>query len=57
MASEDGVFSVPVVPCPWHKRALDLALSGVGLILSAPLWVLFAAAIKLQDGGPVACRW
>ncbi len=28
-------------------------LSGVGLLLSAPLWLLFAVAIKLQDGGPV----
>ena len=44
---------VPTVPYRWNKRALDLALSGVGLLLSAPLWLLFAVAIKLQDGGPV----
>ena len=43
----------PTMPCPWNKRALDMALSSVGLLLSAPLWVLFAAAIKLQDGGAV----
>jgi len=35
------------------KRALDLTLSGAGLIASAPLWALFAALIKLEDGGPV----
>jgi lipopolysaccharide/colanic/teichoic acid biosynthesis glycosyltransferase len=35
------------------KRAFDVALSGAGLIASAPLWALFAAAIKLEDGGPV----
>jgi lipopolysaccharide/colanic/teichoic acid biosynthesis glycosyltransferase len=35
------------------KRAFDIALSGIGLIGSAPLWALFAAAIKLEDGGPV----
>ena len=35
------------------KRLFDIALSGVGLVLSAPLWALFAAAIKLEDGGPV----
>jgi len=35
------------------KRALDIALSGAGLLLSAPLWLLVAAAIKLEDGGPV----
>jgi lipopolysaccharide/colanic/teichoic acid biosynthesis glycosyltransferase len=35
------------------KRALDVTLAGTGLILSLPLWVVFAAAIKLEDGGPV----
>ena len=35
------------------KRAFDIALSGVGLLISSPLWLLFAAAIKLEDGGPV----
>jgi len=35
------------------KRALDVALSGAGLLASAPLWAAIAAAIKLEDGGPV----
>jgi len=35
------------------KRAFDATLSGIGLILSAPLWILIPAAIKLEDGGPV----
>ena len=35
------------------KRALDVALAGAGLIASCPLWVLAAAAIKLEDRGPV----
>jgi len=35
------------------KRAFDATLAGTGLVLSAPLWALFAAAIKLEDGGPV----
>ena len=35
------------------KRALDLVLSGVGLVVSAPLWAMIAAAIKLEDGGPI----
>ena len=35
------------------KRAFDLALSGAGLLISSPLWLLFAAAIKLEDGGPI----
>ena len=35
------------------KRSFDAALSGAGLLLSSPLWLLIAAAIKLEDGGPV----
>jgi lipopolysaccharide/colanic/teichoic acid biosynthesis glycosyltransferase len=35
------------------KRALDLALSGFGVVLSAPLWALIAAAIKIDTRGPV----
>jgi lipopolysaccharide/colanic/teichoic acid biosynthesis glycosyltransferase len=38
------------------KRAFDVVLSGVGLVLSSPLWLLFAAAIKYEDGGPVFYR-
>jgi len=35
------------------KRALDLALSTTGLIVSLPLWTLIAVAIKIDDGGDV----
>jgi lipopolysaccharide/colanic/teichoic acid biosynthesis glycosyltransferase len=35
------------------KRAFDIVLSGVGLVLSAPVWLLIAAAVKFNDGGPV----
>ena len=35
------------------KRGFDIGLSGLGLLGSSPLWLLFAAAIKLEDGGPV----
>ena len=38
------------------KRAFDVALSATGLLVSAPLWALFAAAIKVQDRGPVFYR-
>ena len=30
-----------------------MLLSGGGLLLSSPLWAIFAAAIKLEDGGPI----
>lgn len=35
------------------KRMFDAALALVGLVISLPLWVLFAAAIRLEDSGPV----
>ncbi len=35
------------------KRSFDAALSAIGLLLSAPLWLLIPAAIKFEDGGPV----
>jgi lipopolysaccharide/colanic/teichoic acid biosynthesis glycosyltransferase len=38
---------------PAAKRLLDVVLSGVGLVVSAPLWAIIAALIKFQDRGPV----
>jgi lipopolysaccharide/colanic/teichoic acid biosynthesis glycosyltransferase len=35
------------------KRAFDVSLAAVGLIVSAPLWAVIALAIKIEDGGPV----
>jgi lipopolysaccharide/colanic/teichoic acid biosynthesis glycosyltransferase len=35
------------------KRVLDVGLSGAGLAVSAPVWPLVAAAIKLDSAGPV----
>jgi lipopolysaccharide/colanic/teichoic acid biosynthesis glycosyltransferase len=35
------------------KRVLDVVLSGVGLAVSSPLWALIAAAIRLEDAGPI----
>jgi lipopolysaccharide/colanic/teichoic acid biosynthesis glycosyltransferase len=40
-------------PEPVSKRAFDVILSGLGLLISAPVWLLCASAIKLEDGGPV----
>lgn len=39
-----------------RKRWFDVGLAAVGLVLSAPLWPLVAAAVKLEDGGPVFFR-
>jgi lipopolysaccharide/colanic/teichoic acid biosynthesis glycosyltransferase len=38
------------------KRVLDVALSGAWLLLSLPVWALLAAAIEIEDGGPVFYR-
>jgi len=35
------------------KRTFDVLLSGLGLVLSLPLWAVIAVAIKLEDGGPI----
>ena len=35
------------------KRLFDMLLSGVGLLVSAPIWWAIAVAIKLEDRGPI----
>lgn len=35
------------------KRAFDVMFAAVSLVLSAPIWLVLAIAVKLQDGGPV----
>lgn len=35
------------------KRAFDCVLAAAGLAASSPLWLAIAAAIKIEDGGPV----
>src|SRR3954447_22209175 len=45
--------ALEAVPVPVAKRALDVFLSGIGLLLSSPLWLVLAALVKLEDGGAV----
>jgi lipopolysaccharide/colanic/teichoic acid biosynthesis glycosyltransferase len=40
----DGLFA---------KRVFDATVAGAGLLVSLPLWALIAAAVKLEDGGPI----
>ena len=35
------------------KRAMDLLLSGIAVIILSPLFLIIMCAIKLEDGGPV----
>jgi lipopolysaccharide/colanic/teichoic acid biosynthesis glycosyltransferase len=48
--------SVPKVKEPLLKRPLDGTLSTLMLILSAPVSLVIALSIKLEDGGPVFYR-
>ena len=61
----DGLEGLPLVELPpvrlsrssrLLKRALDVALSTLGLLLTAPLFAYFALRIKLDSPGPVFFR-
>jgi lipopolysaccharide/colanic/teichoic acid biosynthesis glycosyltransferase len=41
---------------PVLKRTLDIILSGIMLVLSIPVFIPIALAIKLEDGGPIFYR-
>ena len=56
MAHEPLFYLEPVSLARWQmvtKRALDLVLAGLGLLLAAPVLAACAVAIKLTDKGPV----
>ena len=38
------------------KRALDIVLSGLGIVVLAPVYLILAIAIKIDDPGPVFFR-
>ena len=45
---------------PWTRRvdlaaqrAFDALVAGAGLVVSMPIWVVAALAVKLEDGGPI----
>ena len=37
----------------FFKRTFDIILSALAIIISSPIWIIAAIAIKLGDGGPV----
>jgi lipopolysaccharide/colanic/teichoic acid biosynthesis glycosyltransferase len=45
--------TIPVKPIPWAKRTLDVLLSGTGLVVSAPIWMVLGTLIKLEDRGEI----
>jgi lipopolysaccharide/colanic/teichoic acid biosynthesis glycosyltransferase len=46
---------LPLAPArePVFKRPFDFLLALTGIILSAPLWLAIAVAIKFEDAGPI----
>lgn len=38
------------------KRLFDIIFAALSLVLSSPIWLVAAALVKLQDGGPVFFR-
>jgi exopolysaccharide biosynthesis polyprenyl glycosylphosphotransferase len=46
----------PVIMMPWEeamKRFIDILVSAAILVIGLPLWILVAAAVKLDSAGPV----
>ena len=57
VAAYTALMSEPAsVPPARMKRLFDAVLAASGLVLSAPVWALAAALIKLEDRGPVFYR-
>jgi lipopolysaccharide/colanic/teichoic acid biosynthesis glycosyltransferase len=44
------------VEMPFSKRLFDILGAAMGLIISAPIWILIAIAIRLESKGPVLYR-
>jgi lipopolysaccharide/colanic/teichoic acid biosynthesis glycosyltransferase len=38
------------------KRLFDITFAAVSLVVSSPIWIVAAALVKLQDGGPIFFR-
>ena len=61
-AKELNQFDSPLIVCHncaltaeqrFFKRLSDIVISVIGIILSSPIMLFIAAAIKIEDGGPV----
>jgi lipopolysaccharide/colanic/teichoic acid biosynthesis glycosyltransferase len=44
---------IPLAYDPTFKRLLDVLLAGIGLVLSLPIWLAAAIAIRLESRGPI----
>src|SRR5207302_927317 len=46
----------PVAPVSWLKRAADLVLTSLALLMLSPLLLAAAIAIKMDSSGPIFYR-
>jgi exopolysaccharide biosynthesis polyprenyl glycosylphosphotransferase len=56
LGARSFISFAPAAPVGWSKRALDLALASIALLLTLPLLACIAIAIKLDSQGPVFFR-
>ena len=52
-APSRAAFALPPVDVPFGKRALDVTLSGVGLVVSSPIWARAGGRDQARRRGPV----
>ncbi|MCC6411242.1 MAG: sugar transferase [Saprospiraceae bacterium] len=50
---DDLKGSIKAVQIPLYKRLFDILAASFGLIVTAPIWILVALAIKFESRGPV----
>ena len=59
-ADTSGLVDIDLEPLAWYdrilKRGFDVVFSAIGLLVFAPVMVLIAVAIKLDDSGPILYR-
>jgi lipopolysaccharide/colanic/teichoic acid biosynthesis glycosyltransferase len=55
-ARRAGFAHLPHVPAEKGRRALNVAVAAMGLVVAAPLMAVIAAAIKLTSPGPALYR-
>lgn len=53
VAARSKAIPIEVTPKPLLKRLLDVSFSLLMLVLSAPIFLVVAVTIKLEDGGPI----
>jgi exopolysaccharide biosynthesis polyprenyl glycosylphosphotransferase len=56
LGARSFISFAPAAPVGWSKRAIDLVLATIAIVLALPLLACIAIAIKLDSQGPVFFR-